>query len=234
MKYGELPKPLGVFKAECKEMMFYQYLPIKMVNETELTYEPRLNCFNELIGAACCDFIGQFGLDNYVESYVYLTAKYMHQSPNCSFNRMGYHSDGFLTDDINYIWSDKNPTVFNYTDFSELGIPLNDSGSLVFMSAMANRDKEKKYAENTLLRLDQFNIHKVADNNFTGMRAFLKISISKDRYDLIGNSHNYLLDYDWEMRERKADRNIPQQNIKTKTNTEQPLDELFACGVFVD
>ena len=29
MRYGELPKPLGIFEVECNEMMFYQYLPIK-------------------------------------------------------------------------------------------------------------------------------------------------------------------------------------------------------------
>lgn len=30
MKYGQLPKSLGIFEVECKEMMFYQYMPIKL------------------------------------------------------------------------------------------------------------------------------------------------------------------------------------------------------------
>ena len=42
-------------------------------------------------------------------------------------------------------------------------------------------------------------------------RTFFKLSFSKDKYDLKGNSHNYLFDYNWEMRERKENRNIPQQ-----------------------
>jgi len=117
MRYGELPTSLGIFKVECKEMMFYQYLPIKMPNSTQPIYEPRLKCFDKLIGAICCDYIGEFGLDNYVNSYVYLTAKFLYQMPNNSFNRMGWHSDGFLTDDINYIWSDKYPTIFNDSNF---------------------------------------------------------------------------------------------------------------------
>ena len=33
------------------------------------------------------------------------------------------------------------------------------------------------------------------------------------KYDLIGNSHNYLLDYDWQMKERKQERNIPQSVV---------------------
>lgn len=35
------------------------------------------------------------------------------------------------------------------------------------------------------------------------MRNFLKVSFSKDKYDLKGNSKNYLLSYDWYFRDRK-------------------------------
>jgi len=213
MRYGELPKELGIFEVDCKEMMFYQYLPIKMPNETQPIYEQRLNCFDKLIGAICCDFIGEFGLDNYVESYVYLTAKYLYQMPNCSFNRMGWHSDGFLTDDINYIWCDKYPTIFNKTDFD---LPLNDLLSMEEMEKQAKPFNDVTYKENQLLRLNQFNIHKVAPIEKGGMRTFLKVSISKDKYDLIGNSHNYLLDYNWQMKQRNEVRNIPQSVVSTQ------------------
>ena len=210
MKYGQLPKALGLFEVECKEMMFYQYLPIKMPNETQPIYEPRLNCFDKLIGAICCDFIGEFSLNKYVDSYVYLTAKFLYQLPNCSFNRTGYHSDGFLTDDINYVWCDKNPTVFNNSAFC---LTLDDILSIPQMEQQSQKDKEVTYPENSLLRLDQFNIHKVADIQEPGMRTFLKVSFSRDKYDLIGNSHNYLLSYEWEMKERKVERNMPQSTI---------------------
>lgn len=213
MKYGELPKELGIFEIECKEMMFYQYLPIKMPNETKCIYEQRLKCFDNLVNAICCDYIAEFGLDNYVNSYVYLTAKYLYQMPKCSFNRMGWHSDGFLTDDINYIWCDKYPTIFNKTDFN---LPLDDLLSMEEMEKQAMPINDVIYKENQLLRLNQFNIHRVAQVEKSGMRSFLKISFSKDRYDLIGNSHNYLLDYNWQMKERKQERNIPQSIINFK------------------
>lgn len=213
MRYGELPKELGIFEVECKEMMFYQYLPIKMPNETQPIYEQRLRCFDKLIGAICCDFIGEFGLDNYVSSYVYLTAKFLYQMPNCSFNRTGWHSDGFLTDDINYIWCDKYPTIFNKTDFN---LPLNDLLSMEEMEKQAIPFNDVIYKENQLLRLNQFNIHKVAPIEKGGMRTFLKVSISKDKYDLIGNSHNYLLDYDWQMKQRNEVRNMPQSVVSTQ------------------
>lgn len=210
MKYGQLPKELGLFEVDCKEMLFYQYLPIKMPNETQVKFEERLNCFSALVGAICCDYIGEFGLDNYVNSYVYLTAKHLYQMPNCSFNRTGWHSDGFLTDDINYIWCDKYPTIFNKTDFD---LPLNDLLSMEEMEKQAMPFNDVTYKENQLLRLNQFNIHKVAPIEKGGMRTFLKVSISKDKYDLIGNSHNYLLDYNWQMKQRNEVRNIPQSVV---------------------
>lgn len=85
-----------------------------------------------------------------------------------------------------------------------------DNISLLEMKKQASPFNDVTYKENELLRLNQFNIHKVANVTDEGMRSFLKVSISKDKYDLIGNSHNYLLDYNWEMKERKQERNIPQ------------------------
>jgi hypothetical protein len=63
------------------------------------------------------------------------------------------------------------------------------------------------------------NIHKVAPVLVGGMRTFVKVSFSYDKYDLVGNSHNYLLNYAWEMKERKDDRNIPQSKLNV---TEEP------------
>ena len=210
MKYGQLPKELGTFNVECKEMMFYQYLPIKLIGESKIVMEERLNCFDELIGRACCDFIGVYGLDRFVNSFVYISAKYLYQQKNCAYNRLGWHCDGFMSDDINYVWSDKNPTVFNDSEFN---ITQDDRISMKEMEQQALPERNFTYPENTLIRLDQYNVHKVADEQEEGLRTFLKISISKDRYDLIGNAHNYLLNYDWEMKLRQAERNIPQSSL---------------------
>jgi hypothetical protein len=207
MKYGDLPISLGIFKVNCAEMLFYQYLPIKFPAHEVSVYENRLNCFDELVEAICYDFIQTFGLDRYMKSYVYMTAKHLYQNPYLSFNRAGWHSDGFLTDDINYIWCDRCPTIFNKTDFD---LTLDDQISLQEMASQAFIQNNVQYAEDELLRLNQFNIHKVALSGNAGMRTFLKVSFSKDKYDLIGNSHNYLLNYQWKMRERKQERNIPQ------------------------
>lgn len=207
MKYGELPSPIGQIEIDCEEMMFYQYLPIKLNGFILLQYEARLGVFRKLFQETVQDFIQKYGIETYVDSNVYLTAKHQYQTPENSFNRMGYHADGFLTDDINYIWSDKSPTVFNKSNFN---LTLDDVISMKEMEDQALKENEVTYPVNTLLRLNQFNIHKVSENQEEGMRTFVKISFSKDKYDLIGNSHNYELDYNWEMKPRKQVRNIPQ------------------------
>jgi len=210
MKYGDLPRNLGLFDVQCEEMMFVQYMPIKLANQTCPTYDKQFDCFNQIIGAAVGNFIDTFGSDVWDESYVYLTAKHMYQVPNSSFNRHGYHSDGFMTSDINYIWSDKFPTIFNTTKFN---LSLDDRISIGEMEEQAIKENEITYADKSLVRLNQFNIHKVGDNSVGGMRTFVKVSFSKDKYDLIGNAHNHLLDYNWEMKERSVERNIPQTLI---------------------
>ncbi len=206
MKYGDLPASLGVHEVDCKEMMFYQYLPVKLAGHHEPKVEQRLKCFSDMIGVCCCDFIGNFGLDAYVANNVYLTAKYMFQMPGCSFNRPGYHSDGFMTDDINYIWCDKFPTVFNKSAYS---LTMHHEHSLPEMDAQSFKENEVVYADKELLRLNQFNIHKVAEIEQPSMRTFFKLSFSKDLYNLVGNSHNYELEYNWEMKEREVVRNHP-------------------------
>lgn len=207
--YGELPTQIGNYIVECKEMMFYQYLPIKLVGNYAPICEDRLKCFHDIIGVMCCDFIGTFGLDRFIGSYVYLTAKNLYQIAGCAYNRPGWHSDGFMTDDINYIWYNKSPTVFNCTEFN---LSQDDTLSLKEMNEQWELENNKTYPNNTILRLDQYNIHRVGPTS-TGMRTFVKVSFSKDKYDLIGNSHNYLLDYNWEMKPRKEQRNIPQSTI---------------------
>jgi hypothetical protein len=203
MKYGQLPVVIGNFAIDVKESMFYLYMPIKMAgNMDKIVLEKRLNIFKPLITAAIKDFKGDL-----INSYIYLTVKHLLVLPNYLGNRPGYHSDGFLTQDINYIWCDKNPTIFNNSVFD---ITLDDYLSLAEMEAQALKENEVKYPINSLLRLDQYNIHKVSEVENPMMRTFVKISISKDQYNLEGNSHNYNMDYEWDMKQRQESRNIPQ------------------------
>jgi hypothetical protein len=206
MNYGELPKSLGLYDVKVQEMFFYQYLPIKLKGDIHPIYEERLKIFDLIIGTIGCHFIGKFGLNRYKESYMYITAKNLYQRPNCEFNRLGWHSDGFLSDDINYIWCNNTPTMFCEQEF--VLTPDHDL-SLLQMDMQARNGKISQAKDNELLMLNQYVIHKVATAKKEGMRAFLKVSFSHDKYNLIGNSYNSLLSYDWDMKPRKVERNTP-------------------------
>ncbi len=213
MRYGQLPRTLGHVDVDCPEMLFYQYLPYKLAGQASVVkgnLEPRLQFLYTLLGQINCDFIANNGLTKWHDCYAYLTIKKMYQMPGCSFNREGWHSDGFMTDDVNYIWSDKFATIFNDGEFN---LTQNDKLSLGEMEAQAKEENNIVFPNCALLCLDQYNIHKVAEIPFPAMRTFIKVSFSRDKYDLLGNSHNYELDYNWEMKTRKAERNIPQTTI---------------------
>jgi len=114
MKYGNEPKLTSEHKIICEEMMFYMYLPIKMKHQNYTTVHDRLKIFTKLIDRA---ILNEMNITSLWEKYIYLTAKHIHVTPEYPGNRPGYHADGFGTEDINYIWTDKYPTVFCIQDF---------------------------------------------------------------------------------------------------------------------
>lgn len=204
--YNKIPRNLGIFEIEVSEYFHYTYLPIKLSNSSKVIYEKRLKIFDRIIGTACCDFVGYFGLDRFIESYVYLTAKHQYQRAGSGFNRPGWHSDGFLTDDISYIWSNRQPTIFNSSDFS---LSKDDILSMKEMEEQALEENDYEFPNNSLIQMDQYSIHKVGIP-LKGNRVFAKLCFSKDKYNLKGNSVNYELSYDWIYHERQERRNIPQ------------------------
>jgi len=215
-QYGAFPQVIRKFGdnvIKMDEMCFYQYLPIKLDDNYTCCIEDRLNPIVPLIETAINDFIDKYGFNEYNKSYIYLTVKNLFVLKDRPFNRPGYHSDGFLTNDINYIYSDKYPTIFNTSNFN---LTLDDSLSMKEMEEQASDDNCVTYGNNSLIRLDQYVIHKVGNVTDNGsVRLFVKISFSRDKYDLIGNSHNHLLNYKWEMKQRKSERNIPQSQLKS-------------------
>lgn len=204
--YGKKPDFLGLFNIQPKEYLYYQYLPIKLPNG-KIIIEERLKPFLYLIYTCEENFLIDHTFSDYDNHYIYLTVKNLYQKNKCGFNREGWHSDGFLTKDINYIWSNRQPTIFNNSKFD---ISPCDERSIDEMFFQAKPENDFSYPINSLLKLDQYVIHRVGDIQ-EGLRCFFKLSFSKDKYDLKGNSHNYLLDYNWEMRDRKLSRNIPQR-----------------------
>ena len=147
-KYGKKPEVLGKFDIKCDEMMFYMYLPIKMKDSLWIKVPPRLKLFQPLIDTMLNHEMG------YIENkYIYLTVKNIYVTSDNIGNRPGYHSDGFQTDDLNYIWCDKYPTVFSVQNFN---ISEDCDSSMKEMAAQARVENEIIFPEKTLTKLDQY------------------------------------------------------------------------------
>lgn len=110
-----------------------------------------------------------------------------------------------MTDDLNYIWSHRNSTELWQPPY-RCTFTQDHHASLAEMEVMAKLGPVKSYADKHLLRLDETVIHRVAENFTSGMRSFVKVSVSAHRYNLDGNSINHAFP-EWDYAPRGAERN---------------------------
>jgi hypothetical protein len=169
--------------------------------------------FDEIVMAA-----GENDRDHFIESYVYLTAKTLWVSGDYIGNRPGWHSDGYRTTDVNYIWCDRAPTDFLH---APAGLKLDEDcdTSLQQMNGYGLRPgmygaEIVQFPDKHLLRLDETVIHRSPASFAPGMRTFVKVSISESRYNLIGNSVNHQLPIPGEMFPRGETRNHPTRDFE--------------------
>lgn len=202
--YGIPPLVLGHYELDWHEYMHYLYLPVKMAGSLDVRLPQQLDFLLPLV-AEICAREGAVTRD----SYVYVTARRGYATPGNPINRPGWHCDGFGTADVNYIWTDRWPTRFAIQGFGE--VSCDHMRSIEQFEARVDAQSIVAYDECQLLRLDPFVVHAAPEiPEPGGDRSFLKISVSPDRYNLEGNSHNFLFDYDWHMWTRAEVRNHPQ------------------------
>jgi hypothetical protein len=211
--YGAAPVDLGYFNLNTSEMMFWLYLPIKMPGQFQPTVPKQLEKYMPIIQAVFQDL----SYEHWVASYLYLSVKITHVTPDAPGNRPGWHSDGFLTDDLNYIWCDRNPTEFYihpdlFKTFNDHAESMRHFDRMATYTYDYHRGERRKHGKvNHLYRLDQTNIHRVSINVESGKRAFIKLSVSDKPYAQLGNSINHELPkHPLPTLVRQAERNCPQ------------------------
>lgn len=205
MIYGNLPADLGEINIDPVEMMFWMYCPISTPSMGISVEMPD----NLLSFAPIIHRIREYDWDHWSDSYVYITAKTLWVSGDYIGNRPGWHSDGFGTADINYIWHDRAPTEFFEGSFQ---LPAQCDDAMERMALEAHDKPLVVYPDKHLLRLDPSVIHRCPVGFAEGMRTFVKVSISQDRYNLEGNSINHALEERWSLIPRSTERNHPAAN----------------------
>lgn len=204
--YGTEPVKVGYSTVQSKEMYFYQYLPIKMLGAEQWALPERLKHLEYLVGQCLMDFMFNYQDRNIDEQYVYLSAKSLFVPKGSNINRPGWHCDGFMSDDINYVWSDSLPTEYA---LESMELPQDHEECLKLLNEYEGFSPIE-CKPNYIYRMDETVIHRPKINEADPfLRNFVKVSFSEDQYNLIGNSHNYLFDYNWDMKDRNIERNHP-------------------------
>lgn len=201
------PINIGEFVTPCCELMYVLYMPVRMAGQKKITIPKSLAEYAPLVDMAL-DFEG-FAADG---KYVYLTVKSLWVEPSSMGGRMGWHIDGFGTNDINYLWVDSHPT-----EFCNQGFDLSNDHEISIrqMSAQAKKENIVKYPALDVIRVDSSHVHRVPEIESSGYRTFARVSISEKKYDMIGNAHNYDLDYSWVMHPRGVSRNDTSSQTKS-------------------
>lgn len=199
MIYGAAPDIVGEICIPDCELTFTLYMPVRLAGEDLVSVPRYLDGYQALVDAAL-EYEGARANGR----YVYLTVKRLWVEPGCVGGRPGWHTDGFGTDDVNYIWADADPTEFCIQPFT-----LSDDHevSMRQMEEQARAENIVAYNPIDLIRVDARHVHRCPVNPKPGYRTFARVSISRDRYDMIGNAHNYGLDYNWIMHPRGFVRN---------------------------
>lgn len=217
-RYGLAPEPFKRdFLPAWHEYMHYLYLPvvIESVGVHDIRLPPNLEFLRPVVDAIC---IAE--LDGDGSKHVYVTARRGFATPGNPLNRPGWHADGFGTNDINFIWADRWPTRFALGEFTDISTDHVVSAAQFEQQVMdapgigpsyyAGTIRVEDGVPGTVYRLDPSVVHATPIIPPPGGdRSFFKISVSPDRYNLLGNSHNHLFDYDWKMWSRSEVRNDP-------------------------
>lgn len=124
----------------------------------------------------------------------YLTIKHEFVNPGSIGNRPGWHIDGFLSDQYNFIWCDALPTEICQNNF-ELTLDHKISLQEMLIQSAGNNAFHLGLSSNVLYELNQHCVHRPTVNKTSKaiLRTFIKVTFSKEDFNCIGNAWNYKL-----------------------------------------
>ncbi|ADG59958.1 hypothetical protein Acj9p058 [Acinetobacter phage Acj9] len=122
----------------------------------------------------------------------YLTLKHEYVNPSSTGTRPGWHIDGFMSDQKNFIWSDCLPTQVALGDFK---LSLHHDLSLHEMERDVRGRPIVQLASKMMYELDQEVVHAPVVNETSSpiLRTFLKLTYTKDEFNCARNAWNYKL-----------------------------------------
>lgn len=205
-----------------KEVAYCLYMPVSPAGCTKILLNPRKRPDLAFAVPALYRIKSLEGVGFFAKRNVYLTVKRMYVSHQVTANRPGWHSDGFGTTDVNYIWYDCLPTVLSAA--KEFVVSTDHVKSLQQFEEQAEAAPTYSIPPHHLIRLTSEHVHKVAMAEEQMMRTFVKVSMSESEYNLEGNSTNPQVPPPKKIYPRSIIRNDPSRAQKDYYN---PVDPHF-------
>jgi hypothetical protein len=183
-------------------------MPIKMAGSNEYRIPEELSQFIEPISKMISFETAHNERIN--DFYAYLTIDQSEAEPNTTHRHGGLHVDGFqgkridpkVECDRSYIVVDCDPPSFWNQSFKTVE-SMDDGTQNIFHEF----DRTKHYSAEIkaipyhIYLMDCYAVHG-ANPSESKRRTFCRLSYSVRQFDRLGNSHNYLFDYKWDMYER--------------------------------
>lgn len=192
--HSTIPKGINAeYDVESLEFCNVVYMCIKQAGISEYSIPDNLK---ELVDSVISDIytLSPELYDNDWTKYCYLTIKKMYVQPNSFGNREGFHIDGFLSDQENFIWSDceATPTEVSIGKFE---LSNNHETSLTEMMVQASYNFTEQLKSFNLYDMNQSIVHRPTKNlnNEAILRTFIKVTYSKELFNCVGNAWNYKL-----------------------------------------
>lgn len=215
MEYGKPPVDCGSFEdINLNEVMYYLYLPVFMAEAYSPDRSTNVRLPKNLEGLRSMIFASVLRESDEGRKwrYIYVSARKGWATPDNPLNRPGWHTDGFGSPDVNYIWWSGPGTRFWLK--GNLDSPTISDDHIKSMEEFEELTTRwpgfiKTFPAKRLYQIDRYVIHATPVLTKGCMRQFVKISFSNERYNLYNNSHNYEFDYDWPMVDRDVIRNDP-------------------------
>lgn len=149
--------------------------------------------------------------------YCYLTLDRRVVPYGKTTRKEGIHVDGFqgarlvdrLPIDHSYLLCNNNPTLFYNQPFS-----VEEKWDKTCHNYFEGFEKQKKensvviYPDNTVLLIDAYCLHEAPLVKQDMRRTFLRLSYTVREFDRLGNAHNPMFNYDWEMLPRDTQKTL--------------------------
>lgn len=146
---------------------------------------------------------------NWSDYYTYITVDSSWVEEGKPQRRSGLHVDGFQGARVvdktkvtrNYVATSNGGTIFYPQLFNA---DFDDSKYDIFKGFDAQAQTPLVAPENAVLFMDAYTVHESGYASRSGWRTFLRVTFDWKKFDRLGNTHNSMLDYDWDMAERNV------------------------------